>query len=475
MFVGDICPCAATVPGDLKQPVVGARPDEPFLDRRLGDAEDRARVLDPDVVARQTAGKPHAAAVVQRQVRADHLPALAAVAGAVHVLAAHVHGVVVVRRDVDRRVPDEAVAHARRRAPALLRPHLDGAVLAPVLLVAHHNAAHHPRPGRRGPHDVRIGRIRRGPPALAAAHVVPHAARNAGDAALPLDAAVAGPAVGRLVLLVAEHVVRDGVVHRHVVHLSIREALTEPRLAAVDRDRQALVVRDDHAVGVGVVDPHVVVVAAGGLGPRGHVQRASAVGRGGERGGEEVRLVLVVGRDCDARIVVWASHGVAVARDEGPGASAVFGAPELAVFGLASLPGDAVAGFEHGVDAVRVRARDCHRNLADRLLGQSDPVVRAVELRPGVAAVARDVQAAAGSAGGPPPGVDLELPGACEEDRAGWWGPWRCRSSRYPRRRRGCAPRSRRRRRCGTRRVQAAGRTSVRARRCRRGRGWWDG
>ena len=76
-----------------------------------------------------------------------------------------------------------------------------------------------------------------------------------------LDAAVTGAPVRGLVLLVAEHVVRDRVVHGHVVHLRVREALAEPRLAAIDRDREALVVGDDHAVGVGVVDPHVVMIA----------------------------------------------------------------------------------------------------------------------------------------------------------------------------------------------------------------------
>ena len=40
-----------------------------------------------DVVAGQPARKPHPALVVQGQVRADHLPALATVACAVHVLA----------------------------------------------------------------------------------------------------------------------------------------------------------------------------------------------------------------------------------------------------------------------------------------------------------------------------------------------------------------------------------------------------
>ena len=408
-------PGVAPVSGDMHEPVVGARPDQPRLDRRLADAEDGARVLHADVVAGQSAREAHPALVVQGQVGADHLPALPAVPRAVHVLAAHVDGVVVVGRNVNRRIPDEAVAHARRRAPALLRPHLHGPVLAPVLLVAHHDAAHHPRSRSRRPHNVRIGRVRRGPAAFAAAHVVPHPPGNAGDPALPHDAAVARPPVRGLVLLVAQHVVGDRVVHRHVVHLRVGESLAEPRLAAVDRDRQALVVGDDHAVGAGRVDPHVVMVAAGRLGPGHHVQRPSAVGRDGEGSGQEVRLVLVGGRHHHSRVVVRPAHGVAVARDQRPRAPAVLGAPELAVLRLASVPGNAVAGFEQCVDATRVRRRHRHRHLPHRLLGQADAVARPRQLLPRVPAVPRDVQAAARSAAGAPPGVNLQLPRAREE------------------------------------------------------------
>ena len=387
----------------------------PCLDGRLGDAEHRARVLHADVVAGEAARKAHAAAVVQRQVRADHLPALAAVASAVHVLAPYVDRLVVVRGDVHGGIPDEAVPDTLCRAPALLRPHLDAPPLAPFLLVAHHDAAHHARPGGRGPDDVGVDRIRGGKPALAAAHVMPHAARNAGDAPLALDAAVAGPPVGGLVLLVAEDVVGDLVVHRHVIHLRVGEALAEPRPAAVDGDGEALVVRDDHAVAVAGVDPHVVVVAAGRVLARDHVDRAAAVGRDREGGGQEVRLVLVVGRDHDPRVVVRPAHGVAVAGDALPGAAAVGGAPHLPVLGLAAVPRNPVAGLKHRVDALRVRGRDRHRDLAHRQVGQPDAVVGPIQLLPGVAAVARDVQAAAGSAAGAPVGVNLELPRPREE------------------------------------------------------------
>ena len=116
----DVGPGLAAVARELHQAVVGAGPDEPLLARRFGDAEDHARVLDADVVGREAAGAAHLRLVVERQVRADHLPALAAVGRAVHVLAADVDRVVIVRRDVQRRVPHEAVPHALGRAVRLV-------------------------------------------------------------------------------------------------------------------------------------------------------------------------------------------------------------------------------------------------------------------------------------------------------------------------------------------------------------------
>ena len=167
---------------------------------------------------------------------------------------------------------------------------------------------------------------------------------------------------------------------------------------------------DDHAVAVAGIDPHVVVVAAGRVLARDHVDGAAAVGRHREGRRQEVRLVLVVRRHHDPRVVVRAPHGVAVAGDARPGAAAVGRTPDLAVLGLAPVPWNPVAGLEHGVDALRVRGRDRHRDLAHRQVGQPDAVVGTVELLPGVAAVAGDVQAAAGSAAGAAVGVDLELP-----------------------------------------------------------------
>ncbi len=119
-----------------------------------------------------------------------------------------------------------------------------------------------PEPDADRPDEFRVDRIGRGPAALAAAHRVPHRPRDAAVAAAALDPAVARAAIRRLVLLVAEDVVGNLVVDGDVIDLRVGQALAEPRASAVDRDRQPLVVGDDHPIGVGRIDPDVVVIAA---------------------------------------------------------------------------------------------------------------------------------------------------------------------------------------------------------------------
>src|SRR5262249_41598303 len=155
-----------------------------------------------DVVRREAAGALLPALVVQRQIGAYLLPALAAVGRLMDVLAAGVDLVVIVRRDVERRVPHEAVLEIRRHAVLVVGPHLDVAQRRRALVVAHEDAADAARARGGGPDDVGIARIRRRPAALAAADRVPHPARDAAAAATAaapptalVEAAVARTAV----------------------------------------------------------------------------------------------------------------------------------------------------------------------------------------------------------------------------------------------------------------------------------------
>src|SRR5262249_10965375 len=169
-------PALAAVARHLDEPVVGADPDHARLLRRLCNRVNDAAVLDTDVVGRQAARASLAALVVERDIGTDLLPALTAVGGLMQVLTADVDPVVIVRRDVERRVPEEPVLQIRRRPVLLIRPYFAVAHLTPALLVADDDAADAARTGSGRPDDVRIGRIRRGEPALAAANRVPHAA-----------------------------------------------------------------------------------------------------------------------------------------------------------------------------------------------------------------------------------------------------------------------------------------------------------
>ncbi len=166
--------------------IVGARPDQALLFRRLGQRENHAGIFHADVVGSEPSRNLLAAFVVACQVGTDDLPAIAAIGGHVHKLAAHVNSVVVVGRNGDGEFPIEAVLRLRRRrAGHIVGPHLDLAVLVRTLVKARYRAADAARSGSRGPDDVVVNRIRHGEAALASGHRVPRAARDAvaGEAA----------------------------------------------------------------------------------------------------------------------------------------------------------------------------------------------------------------------------------------------------------------------------------------------------
>src|SRR5262249_6493158 len=128
---GEVRPGFAAVAGQLQQTIIGSSPDHAGVLRRFGNSEHHAGIFHANVVRCETAGAAHSALVVARQVRTDDLPAVAAVGGYMHVLAADVHLVMVVRRDRDRELPVEAILDfGGGRAGDGFRPDLDVAVLA---------------------------------------------------------------------------------------------------------------------------------------------------------------------------------------------------------------------------------------------------------------------------------------------------------------------------------------------------------
>src|SRR6185437_1863610 len=96
------------------------------------------------------------------------------------------------------------------------------------------------------------------------------------------------------VLLGRHHPVGIGVVGRNVIHLPDGLVVPRaPRLAVVERDAGALIGADQHAVAVGRVNPHVVVVFAAGCALEGR-KRDAAIGRAVERGGDGINNVGVL-------------------------------------------------------------------------------------------------------------------------------------------------------------------------------------
>ena len=197
-----------------------------------------------------------------------------------------------------------------------------------------------------------------------------------------------------------------------MIHLRDRQLDVVPAAAATRREAQAVVVRDDEAVSVGRIDPHVVVVADRREASREIDARLAAVDRLRELRREKVGLVLVVGLDGEARVVVRAAAQPAIGAHHLPGLAAVVAAPERSVLCLRAVRRrQVIAGLDERVDAVRVAARDLDRDLADRRLRQT--VLG--ETLPGGAAVDRFEETAAAAAARAAPRVDLDLPHAGEQ------------------------------------------------------------
>src|SRR6185437_8311167 len=335
----------------------------------------------------------------------------------VHELAAGIEGVVVEGREHQRELPHEAVLHlAGVRPQGIIGPDFDVADLPRTQIHAGNDAAHAAIARAARPDDVRVHWIRLGPAALAAADRMPGRAgdrpaelRRAAAASAPAGAGLAGAHVAAAILLVAEEVIGNVVVGGDVVDLGDRQLDMVPYHAAIVGDAHAAVVGHGHVGGIGGINPHVVVVAAG----RGHLRQiAPAIERMKEGVAEEIDLVGVVARNRGAVVIVGAALEPGIGAHHRPVAAIVGGHPEHAGLRGLAINGEAVAGLDHGVDAAGLRGGDGDVDLAKRRVRQAV----AGELGPGEALVGGLVEAAGGAAGFLAPGFLLELPHAGEED-----------------------------------------------------------
>ena len=221
-----------------------------------------------------------------RKIRADGRPALSSVDRLVEKLRREEQHVRIGRGEQNRRGANEAIrAVADDDRPDVLH-------VARALVVPRHLAAED---------DSGVQRVRRRVAVLLDADRMPLAKRDRTVVAARDNAG------GSAFLLASVHPVRKAVVGGDVKHLRRRLVVPRaPRLAAVDRDRRALIGGDQDDVAVRGVDPdRVVVVAARRALDR--PERAAAVGRAVRRRVRRVDDVRVRGIDADVGEVVAAS------------------------------------------------------------------------------------------------------------------------------------------------------------------------
>ena len=373
-----VLPVGAAVARHLHVAVVGAGPDDAAVLRGRRDREHRRVGFDAGVVLRDgAAGGAHRLRIVAREVRADLFPALSLVGRFPDVLRADVDDPRVGRRHDDRKRPLEPLGDVGGRiAHRIVRVGIDLPLLAGALVLPGDQAA-----VAAGVEDVRVARVARDVPALAATHRVEHLVRAAAGSARSALGRDAGHARGAVVLLGAADVIRDVLGRDHVVELRRRHQLLRPRLAAVDRDGAAAVVGLDHPVRIGRCDPHVVVVAVrhvAGLPRLARVRRLVDVDVQHPDG------VLHLGIGIHPRVVERPLTEIAALVHLLPVRPRVVRHEEAAVLRL-----------DLGIQARRVRAGDREPDLAEHALRQTG-IAR--DFGPVIAAVSRLEDAAARAA-----------------------------------------------------------------------------
>ena len=382
----DLFPGPAAVAGHVDGSVVRARPDDSLLVGRFLDVvEHREVLLAGHVEGDRVAGDHLRFRGEGGEIGRNGPPGASPVFGDVDVLRGVEDPVGVVRRDVDRDRPLEAVLEVLGVMPVDV-PEADVVLL---LLSGPHVVEAETALAVRVDH-VRISGLRDRRTGLAATD------------RLPVGGVAAGAGVGRIarhrdrgvVLLAGIEPVGEGVAHVHLVELGGGLVfLGGPGFAAVDRHVRAAVVRLDLDVRVVGVDPEVVVVAVGRELPLpGH----AAVG------GLEVALGQAPQRVRIGRV------GVEVVVVEGAVPDRLEVAhlpPAVPLVIRAEHPAFVGRRLDEHVDPGGIGRRDREVRFAAESL--REPVL---EFFPGVAAVPRALHAAFHAARADGPGLPLDLP-----------------------------------------------------------------
>src|SRR5215472_4075013 len=161
----DVGPVCTAVFGIPNQTIVGAGPDEAFLDFVGRDGEDDFAIKLAEIVANNAARRAEVFWILRVKIGADNGPTLPAVAGFEDDLAAVVDSVVVEGIDGQRRSPVAAIFQVAGRRIERMNPRADGARALGFGVPASYFIAVATRP-----HDVWVGGIRKRETGFASAH-----------------------------------------------------------------------------------------------------------------------------------------------------------------------------------------------------------------------------------------------------------------------------------------------------------------
>src|SRR5580765_1897054 len=286
-----------------------------------------------------------------------------------NVLAADINLIVVVRRDCQRHRPHEAIFEISGDiAAGVIRPHFDIASLSGLQIENLDNATDAAGTGGARPNNIVIDRIGRGPTTLAAGDSDPGAARNrattttAATAEAAAASGAAWAAIRGAILAIAVDVIRNLVVGSDVIKLAIRKLNSLPASPARDRETDAGIIRDGHAIRLRRIDPNVVIVAAG-TGSKAAATAATSsstgpgfapVERNAIRICQKVDFVFIVRRHLETEVIMCAAAHGAIITNQPPVLATVVRSPKFPTISFLSFHRNAITGFNKRVDSIRI-------------------------------------------------------------------------------------------------------------------------
>ena len=141
-----------------------------------------------------------------------------------------------------------------------------------------------------------------------------------------------------------------------MIDLAVRQLNPLPALPACNREANAGIISDGHAIRLRWIDPNVMIVTAGtaaaktstasGTRAAAANQRLAAVDRTPVWIRQEVDFVFIIGRNFDAKIIMSAPAHSAIVTNQLPVLAAIVRTPKLAAISFLSVVRNAVASFD---------------------------------------------------------------------------------------------------------------------------------